>query len=113
MVGERQRSALWRWLRASMQPATALGLMMIAACWLALAYILSIERSKSVEGATHQGANLARLFEENTISTLGGVDRAMLLLREAYERDPVDFDLRDWSKRTALIGDLTIQIGVV
>ena len=113
MVGEGLRSALLGWLRASMQPATALGLMMIAACWLALAYILSIERSKSVEGATQQGANLARLFEENTISTLSGIDRAMLLLREAYERDPVDFDLRDWSKRTALIGDLTIQIAVV
>jgi diguanylate cyclase (GGDEF)-like protein len=113
VVGEGLRSALLRWLRASLQPVTLLGLMMIAACWLALAYILAIERSKSVEGAVHQGANLARLFEENTISTLAGVDRAMLLLREAYERDPAHFDLRDWSKRTALIGDLTIQIGVV
>ena len=113
MPGAGLRTMSLRWLRASMQPATVLGLMMIAACWLALAYILSIERSKSVEGAIQQGANLARLFEENTISTLDGVDRAMLLLREAYERDPDNFDLRDWSNRTALIGDLTIQMGVV
>jgi PAS domain-containing protein len=102
-----------RWLRASMQPATALGLAMIAACWLGLVYILSIERNKSVEGAIQQGANLARLFEENTVSTLSGIDRALMLLREAYEKDPDHFDLRDWSKRTALIGDLTVDIGVI
>ena len=58
-----------------MQPATLLGLMMIGACWLGLAYILSIERSKSVEGAIQQGANLARLFEENTVSSLNGIER--------------------------------------
>jgi hypothetical protein len=42
---------------------------MIAASWLGIIYILSIERSKSVEGAIQQGGNLARLLEENTVST--------------------------------------------
>jgi hypothetical protein len=88
-----------RWLRASMQPATLLGAMMIAACWLGLAYLLSIEQSKSVAGATQQAYNLARLFEENTVRTFEGIDRELLLLREAYERDPVHFDLHEWSKQ--------------
>jgi diguanylate cyclase (GGDEF)-like protein len=101
-----------RWLRASMQPTTVLGLMMIAACWLGLTYILSIERGKSVEGAIQQGANLARLVEENIVSTLNGIDRALLLLREAYERDPDHFDLRDWTKR-AIVTDLTLRLSVV
>jgi diguanylate cyclase (GGDEF)-like protein len=103
----------WRWLRASMQPATVLGLMMIAACWLGVSYILSIERSKSVEAAIQRGANLARLFEEHTSSTINGIDRALMLLREAYEKDPDHFDLRDLTKRTASVGDLTFQLGVV
>jgi hypothetical protein len=90
-----------------MQLATVLGLTMIAALWLGITYILSIERSKSVEGAIQQGANLARLFEEHTVSTLNGIDRTLLLLREAYERDPDHFDLRDWAKRTAIVDDLT------
>jgi diguanylate cyclase (GGDEF)-like protein len=101
-----------RWLRASMQPATVLGLMMICACWLGLAYILSIERSKSIEGAIQQGANLARLFEENTVSALNGIDRSLLLLREAYEKDPDHFDLRDWTQRTAIVSDLTLLVTV-
>jgi diguanylate cyclase (GGDEF)-like protein len=104
---------LSRWLRASMQPATLLCLMMIVAFWLGLAYVLSIDRAKTVEGATHQADNLARLFEENIVSTFNGVDRAMLMLREAYERDPARFDLREWTKRTAIVGDLTLQLSVV
>jgi diguanylate cyclase (GGDEF)-like protein len=95
-----------------MQPATVLGLMMIAACWLGVTYILSVERSKSVEAAIQQSANLARLVEENIVSTLNGIDRALLLLREAYERDPNHFDLRDWTKR-AIVTDLTLRLSVV
>lgn len=85
---------------------------MIAACWLGVTYILSIEDSKSVEGAVQQGANLARLVEENIVSTLNGIDRTLLLLREAYERDPDRFDLRDWTKR-AIVTDLTLRLSVV
>jgi diguanylate cyclase (GGDEF)-like protein len=111
VTGLRLRSS--RWLRASMQPATLLGLMMIAACWLGLAYVLSIEHSKTIAGASQQADNLARLFEENIVSTFKGIDRAMLLLREAYERDPAGFDLGEWTKRTAIVGDLTLRVTVV
>ncbi len=113
MVAGSLRLRLAGWLRGSMQPATVLGLMMIAACWLSLLYILSIERAKSVEGAIQQGANFARLFEDSTVSTLDGIDRTLLLLREAYEKDPDHFDLRDWTKRTTVVGDLIIQVSVV
>jgi diguanylate cyclase (GGDEF)-like protein len=99
-----------RWLRASVQPATVLGLAVIAASWLGIGYILSIEHNKSVEGAVQQGANLARLFEENTVSALNGIDQALLLLREAYERDPDRFDLRNWTKPTAIVSDLTLRL---
>ena len=102
-----------QWLRASLQPATLLGLMTIAAFWLGLATVLSIEYSKTVAGATQQADNLARLFEENIVSTFKGIDRAMLLLREAYERDPANFDLREWTQRTAIVGDLTLQLSIV
>ena len=103
----------WRWLRASVQPATVLGLTMIAASWLGIIYILSIERSKSVEGAIQQGGNLARLLEENTVSTLNGIDRTLLLLREAYERDPDHFELRNWTKPTAIVSDLTLRLTLI
>jgi diguanylate cyclase (GGDEF)-like protein len=96
-----------------MQPATLLAAMMIAACWLGLAYLLSIEQSKSLAGATQQAENLARLFEENTVRTFEGIDRGLLLLREAYERDPAHFDLHEWSKQATLLGDPTFELTVI
>jgi PAS domain-containing protein len=96
-----------------MQPATMLGAMMIAACWLGLGYILSIEQSKSVAGATQQAENFARLFEENTVRTFEGIDRGLLLLREAYERDPAHFDLNEWSKQATLLAAPTFELTVI
>jgi diguanylate cyclase (GGDEF)-like protein len=102
-----------RWLRASLQPATLLGLVVIVACWLGVVVELEIERGKTMDAAVRQSANLARLFEVNTVSTFEGVDRTLLLLREAYERDPKHFDLRDWSRRTALLGEFTLQLALI
>ena len=102
-----------RWLRASLQPATLLGLMMIAACWIGVVVELEMERGKTMDTAVQQTANLARLFEENTVRTFEGVDRGLLLLREVYERDPVHFNLSEWTKGTALVSDLTFQLSVI
>jgi hypothetical protein len=88
-----QRRRLLSGVIPTPQPATLLGVMMIAACWLGLAYVLSIEHSKTI--------------------AFKGIDRAMLLLREAYERDPAGFDLGEWTKRTAIVGDLTLRVTVV
>jgi diguanylate cyclase (GGDEF)-like protein len=101
------------WLRASLQPATLFGLCMIAACWIGTAFVISIERDKILEGAIQQSENLVRLFEENTDQTFQSLDRTLLLLRKSLEDDPAHFDLLNWSERTALIGDLTIQVAVV
>jgi len=110
-AGLKSKSSLW--LRASLQPATLLGLMMIAACWIGVAVMLAMERGKAMDAAVQQLANLARLFEENTVRALEGVDRTLLLLRKAYERDAAHFDLRDWSSRTALLGELTLQLALI
>jgi hypothetical protein len=87
--------------------------LLIAACWLGLAYLLSIEQSKSLAGATQQVSNLARLFKENTLRTFEGIDRGLLLMREAYERDPAHFDLHEWSKQATLLGDPTFELTVI
>jgi diguanylate cyclase (GGDEF)-like protein len=99
-------------LRASLQPATLLGLTMIAACWIAVAFVMSIERGKTLEGAIQQSESLVRLFEKDTAQTISGIDRTLLLLRKAFEADPTHFDLRNWTERTAVIGDLTIQSSI-
>src|SRR6202030_3182535 len=108
----RLRRIFYRCLRASLQPTTLFGLMMIAACWIAVTFLMSIERGKTLEGAIQQSESLVRLFAENTEQTLLGIDRTLLLLRKGFEDEPDHFDLRNWAERTALIGDLTIQINM-
>jgi diguanylate cyclase (GGDEF)-like protein len=107
------RRGLHMWLRASLQPATLFGLAMIAACWVGTAFVISIERGKIVEGAIQQSENLVRLFEENTVQTFQRFDRTLLLLRKSLEDDPKHFDLINWADRTALVGELTIQLAVI
>ncbi len=101
------------WLRASLQPATLLGLIMIAGCWIAVAYATSAERATTLEGAILRSENLVRLFEESTDQILLGIDRTLLLLRKGYEEEPDHFNLRNWAERTAVIGALTIQISII
>jgi len=55
------------WLRASLQPGTVFGIAMIAACWIGMTFVTSIERDKVLEGAIQQSDNLVRLFEEYTV----------------------------------------------
>src|SRR5262249_9523331 len=69
--------------------------------------------TSAVEGAVARGNSLARLFEENTIRLFKGVDRTLLLLRLAYEENPEHFDLRHWSDRTSILGELTIQAAII
>jgi hypothetical protein len=64
------------------------------------------------ERRVQQSANLAPLFEANTGRTFEGIDRT-LLLREAYERAPAHFDLRDWSRRTAPLGELALILFLI
>ena len=89
-----EKSGMWsrQWVRALRQPATVLGLAMILACWLGVGYVLSIGHSKLESNAAQQGDNLAHLFEENITNTFKGIDRTLMVLREAYERDPGGFD---------------------
>jgi diguanylate cyclase (GGDEF)-like protein len=101
------------WLRASLQPATLLGLIMIAGCWIAVAYATSAERATTLEAAILRSENLVRLFEESTDQILLGLDRTLLLLRKGYEEEPDHFNLRNWAERTAVIGALTIQISII
>jgi methyl-accepting chemotaxis protein len=89
------------------------GTAIIAIFWIGLAYQLSVERTKAFDTAIERGSGLARLFEENTIRLLKGVDRTLLLLRLTYEENPEHFDLRRLAERTSLVGDLTIQTALI
>jgi diguanylate cyclase (GGDEF)-like protein len=101
------------WLRALLHSAAVAGMILIAASWFFVAFISSIEREKAIEEAIKQSDSLVRLFEHDTVETIGRFDRTLLLLRKSYEDDPAHFDLRKWAGQTALISDETFQLGVI
>ena len=57
-----------------------------------------------------QSNSLVRLFEHDTVETMGRFDRTLLLLRKSYEDDPPYFDLRKWAEQTALISEEAILL---
>jgi methyl-accepting chemotaxis protein len=104
---------LSHWLRALLQPTPIFGLAVVAICWTGLVYQLSGERTKDLNDAIERGGGMARLFEEATVRLFKGVDQTLLLLRIAYERNPEQFSLRDWTEGISLHGDVTIQTSVI
>jgi len=101
------------WMRAFLQTAAIAGLVLIAASWFVAAYISSVEREKAVEEAMKQSTSLVRLFEHDTIETIGRFDRTLLLLRKSFEDDPAYFDLRKWAGQTALISEEAFQLSLI
>jgi methyl-accepting chemotaxis protein len=104
---------LAKWLRLLRQPPAMLGAAIITVCWVGVAYQLTLEYAKSADSAIQRGSSLTRLFEENSVRLLNGIDQALALLSLAYEENPEHFDLRNYAKRTSIFGDLTIQVTVV
>ena len=101
------------WLSPSLHATTFAGAVLIAACWLVVGFVSSVERDKAMEGALKQSDALVRLFEQNTIDILERFDRTLLFLRKSYEDDPAHFDLGSWAKRTDLVGNETIQLSLI
>src|SRR5580698_1305681 len=101
------------WMRAFLHSAAIAGVVLIAASWFVAAYISSVEREKAVEEAMKQSTSLVRLFEHDTIETIGRFDRTLLLLRKSFEDDPAYFDLRKWAGQTALISQEAFQLSLI
>jgi diguanylate cyclase (GGDEF)-like protein len=101
------------WLGALLQSATLAGVILIAACWFAVAFVLSIEHEKATGGALKQSDGMVRLFEQNIVDVVERIDRTLLFLRKSFEDDPAHFDLRGWAKRIALVSDETIQLAQI
>ena len=89
------------------------GLAIIAIFWTGLFYHLSVEHTRELDAAIERGNSQARLFEGTTIRLIKEVDRSLLLFRLAYEKNPGNFDMREWAQQTSLLGDQTIQASLV
>ena len=100
-------------MKAALQPAMLLCLLLLPTLWVAVSLILLIERQRTQDTAIQQGSNLVRLFEENTTSMLRSVDRKLLLLRQEHEDNPDILNLARLAKHVTAPGDLNIRFAIV
>lgn len=61
-------------------------LLFIAAIWTIVVVELQSESAKTIANVIRQNANLAKVFEEQTIRTIKGVDAAALFIAHEYMR---------------------------
>src|SRR5579871_2697556 len=101
------------WLRTFLHSTAFAGVILIAASWFVAAFVCSLEREKTIEGAMRQSDGLVRLFEQNTVDMVDRIDRTLLLLRKSFEDDPVHFDPRKWAGQAAIVGEETFQLTIV
>jgi signal transduction histidine kinase/CheY-like chemotaxis protein len=99
-------------LRVLAQPAPLFGALVIAAFWISLNYLLSVEYRRASDTAVDNGHRLTRLIADHAAQLIGTVDRTLLLLRHAYEENPAGFDLNKWAQRAAIISSTATEIGI-
>lgn len=92
----------------------ALGaLALLAALWWGVLWKIGAEERAAEQELDRHTANLARVFEEHTVRTLGMVDQALLLVKYGYEREGETFDVGAAAARTMTMGHLYNQVGVI
>lgn len=102
-----------RWLRALRQPATMFSCAVVVISWIGVSYQLSAEYARALDSAVARGDGSIRLFEQTTVSLFKSVDRTLLFMRHAYEADPQHFDINKLAEQTALISDVTTDVGLI
>jgi signal transduction histidine kinase/CheY-like chemotaxis protein/HPt (histidine-containing phosphotransfer) domain-containing protein len=90
-----------------------LGVISVIFVWLGVSFYIRVERDSAEEAALHTTSNLARAFEEQIIRTVRAVDQTLLYARDAYARNPKQFDALSWWKNTPFITDFTFQLAII
>lgn len=101
------------WIRASLQPATFLGLGMIALAWCAIEFHLETGRARSEAAAIQDNNNLARVFEEHIVRVIRANDRALRFLRTSLESGTFFFDFRRLVENSVAGSDMTQQLALI
>jgi diguanylate cyclase (GGDEF)-like protein len=104
--------ALRQALRPWLQPATGLGVAMIAVIWISISLQLTVERERIRLDTIKDTSNLARVFEEHIVRTISETDWELMLLRTSYQQQP-NFDLRNWLVSPSLRSGLLTQVRIL
>ena len=101
------------WLNTLAQPVTYLGLAMLAAIFVTLAYLIYDDRKEAVAAASRQSENLTQLFEQFVSRLLNSADNAIQLLRFAHQHDRTNADLIAWATDPNIKNALALQLSII
>jgi diguanylate cyclase (GGDEF)-like protein len=101
-----------KWVRASAQTTTYLGVVMIVAIWGGIYFLRNEAYDRAYEDGLRQGSNLARVFEEYIARAIKGTDSELLVLRKLYERDSAHFDFDYWIDSATIRSNLTVHFSI-
>lgn len=100
-------------VRSAFNSTAVLGLTIIALIWGATLFHLREERRQALESSEQNVSNLSRSFEEHVIRSIEEVDKTLLLLRAAYERDPAKFDIVSFTSNPHFLNSLIFQVTLI
>jgi signal transduction histidine kinase len=89
------------------------GLMLVGVFWAGLLIKIEAEASLEQQAIERRTMNLARVFEEHTIRTLGAVDQALLFVKFQYEKEGDALDIASAVKQGVIVSSLYNQVGVI
>jgi signal transduction histidine kinase len=91
----------------------AFGAIVVTLLWVAIAWDVHRERERALAAAGADTANLARAFEEHILRTVVGLDQTLLFVKAQYERDPARFDFARSVAASAILRQVSSQIGMI
>ncbi|MCO5357738.1 sensor domain-containing diguanylate cyclase [Acidovorax kalamii] len=94
--------------------AIALGcIAAVAGLWLVTLQRVAFEREQAVASAMQSNANLAIAFEQQVVRTLKAAEQVAAFVREQYQQQGTDINLRDWVARGVIREPMFTIISVV
>ena len=93
--------------------ATLLGTFMVSLLWCAVAVKYTENRAFDLDGSRRDAENVAILFEENVLRSIGEIDKALFYLRRVIEKTPVPRDYHSIVSTTDVLSDLIVQMAVI
>jgi signal transduction histidine kinase/CheY-like chemotaxis protein len=112
-VAGMNKARVYQMYRTLAQPAPLFGALTIVAFWIGLAYLLSADRTKAIDAAIQDGNRMVRLIDDHAAQLIRSIDRTLLLLRQAYEENPEQFNLNQWAERASVISGVTTEVGMI